>query len=52
MRKTDAPESRGSSRRTGYKAHNRDKVRAGDREPLIDSARRMDEAERIAAAEG
>ncbi len=52
IRTYNFPENRVSDHRTGYKAHNLDQVLAGDLEPLIDSARRMDEAERIAAAEG
>lgn len=51
IRTYNFPENRISDHRTGYKAYNLDQVLAGDLGPLIDSARQMDEAERLAAAE-
>ncbi|MDK6374260.1 peptide chain release factor 1, partial [Actinotignum timonense] len=40
-----------SDHRTGYKAHNLDAVLDGDLDAVIDSARIMDEAARMEAAE-
>ena len=51
IRTYNFPENRISDHRTGYKAYNLDQVLAGNLEPLIDSARTMDEAERLANAE-
>ncbi len=51
IRTYNFPENRISDHRTGYKAYNLDHVLAGNLEPLIDSARTMDEAERLANAE-
>lgn len=51
IRTYNFPENRISDHRTGYKAYNLDQVLAGALEPLIDSARQMDEAERLEAAE-
>ncbi len=51
IRTYNFPENRISDHRTGYKAYNLDQVLAGSLEPLIDSARTMDEAERLANAE-
>ncbi|MDO4887487.1 MAG: peptide chain release factor 1 [Actinomycetaceae bacterium] len=51
IRTYNFPENRISDHRTGYKAYNLDHVLAGELGPLIDSARQMDEAERLAAAE-
>ena len=51
IRTYNFPENRISDHRTGYKAYNLDQVLAGDLEPLVDSAREMDEAERMASQE-
>lgn len=51
IRTYNFPENRISDHRTGYKAYNLDQVLAGDLGPLVDSARQMDEAERLAAQE-
>ena len=51
IRTYNFPENRISDHRTGYKAYNLDQVLAGDLGPLVDSAREMDEAERMAAQE-
>ncbi len=51
IRTYNFPENRISDHRTGYKAYNLDHVLAGNLEPLIDSARQMDETERLASAE-
>lgn len=51
IRTYNFPENRVSDHRTGYKAYNLDEVLNGALEPLIDSARQMDEAERLAASE-
>ena len=51
IRTYNFPENRISDHRTGYKAYNLDQVLAGSLEPLIESARHMDEAERLASAE-
>ncbi|MBP3223653.1 MAG: peptide chain release factor 1 [Actinomycetaceae bacterium] len=51
IRTYNFPENRVSDHRTGYKAYNLDEVLSGALEPLIDSARQMDEAERLAASE-
>ncbi len=51
IRTYNFPENRISDHRTGYKAYNLDQVLAGSLEPLIESARQMDEAERLASAE-
>ncbi|MBE6483374.1 MAG: peptide chain release factor 1, partial [Actinomycetaceae bacterium] len=48
IRTYNFPENRISDHRTGYKAYNLDHVLEGNLQPLIDSARRMDEAERLA----
>ena len=51
IRTYNFPENRISDHRTGYKAYNLDQVLAGDLGPLVDSAREMDEAERMASQE-
>lgn len=51
IRTYNFPENRVSDHRTGYKAYNLDEVLNGALEPLIDSARHMDEAERLASSE-
>lgn len=51
IRTYNFPENRITDHRTGYKAYNLDQVLGGDLGPLIDSARHMDEAERLASAE-
>ena len=51
IRTYNFPENRVSDHRTGYKAYNLDHVLAGELGPLIDSARHMDEAERLANSE-
>ncbi|MCI1675017.1 MAG: peptide chain release factor 1 [Ancrocorticia sp.] len=51
IRTYNFPENRISDHRTGYKAYNLDQVLAGELGPLIDSARQMDEAARLAAEE-
>ncbi|MDN6487403.1 MAG: peptide chain release factor 1, partial [Ancrocorticia sp.] len=51
IRTYNFPENRVSDHRTGYKAYNLDHVLSGDLGPLVDSARNMDEAERMANAE-
>ncbi|MFT0847489.1 peptide chain release factor 1 [Actinomycetaceae bacterium L2_0104] len=51
IRTYNFPENRISDHRTGYKSYNLDQVLAGNLEPLIESARQMDEAERLASAE-
>ncbi|MCF2706629.1 peptide chain release factor 1 [Arcanobacterium haemolyticum] len=51
IRTYNFPENRISDHRTGYKAYNLDQVLGGELGPLIDSARQMDEAERMASAE-
>ncbi|MGO1943626.1 MAG: peptide chain release factor 1 [Ancrocorticia sp.] len=51
IRTYNFPENRVSDHRTGYKAYNLDHVLAGELGPLIDSARHLDEAERMAHAE-
>lgn len=51
IRTYNFPENRISDHRTGYKAYNLDQVLAGNLGPLVDSAREMDEAERMASQE-
>lgn len=51
IRTYNFPENRISDHRTGYKAYNLDHVLGGGLDPLIDSARQMDEAARLEAAE-
>lgn len=51
IRTYNFPENRISDHRTGYKAHNLDAVLDGDLDAVIDSARIMDEAARMEAAE-
>ena len=51
IRTYNFPENRISDHRTGYKAYNLDQVLAGHLGPLVDSAREMDEAERMASQE-
>ncbi|MDO5722882.1 MAG: peptide chain release factor 1 [Flaviflexus sp.] len=50
IRTYNFPENRISDHRTGYKAYNLDAVLGGDLGPVIDSAREMDEAERMERA--
>ncbi len=50
IRTYNFPENRIADHRTGYKAHNLDRVLAGELGPVIDSLREADEAERLARA--
>jgi peptide chain release factor 1 len=50
IRTYNFPENRIADHRTGYKAYNLDAVLDGDLGPVIASAVRLDEAERLAAA--
>lgn len=50
IRTYNFPENRIADHRTGYKAHNLDRVLGGGLGPLIDSLREADEAERLAQA--
>ena len=52
IRTYNFPENRIADHRTGYKAYNLDQVLAGDLEPVVESCVTMDEAARLAAAEG
>lgn len=50
VRTYNFPENRIAEHRTGYKAHNLDRVLAGELEPVIASLIEADEAERLASA--
>ena len=50
VRTYNFPENRITEHRTGYKAHNLDRVLAGELEPVIASLIEADEAERLASA--
>lgn len=50
VRTYNFPENRIAEHRTGYKAHNLDRVLEGELSPVIDSLREADEAERLAQA--
>ena len=52
IRTYNFPENRIADHRTGYKAHNLDRVLAGEIGPVIDSLREADEAERLTRAAG
>ena len=52
IRTYNFPENRIADHRTGYKAHNLDRVLGGELAPVIDSLRSADETERLARAAG